>query len=74
MPPILVFGVRCAPCRDHSCPALFPDLVWVLFAEWLQDLVYPTEIVGKRLRVKTDGSKTLKVCRGVYVDMGAASG
>jgi small subunit ribosomal protein S7e len=26
-----------------------------------QDLVYPTEIVGKRLRVRTDGSKTLKV-------------
>ncbi|PRP89530.1 component of cytosolic 80S ribosome and 40S small subunit [Planoprotostelium fungivorum] len=27
----------------------------------LDDLVYPTEIVGKRLRVRTDGSKLLKV-------------
>ena len=27
----------------------------------LDDLVYPTEIVGKRLRQKVDGSKTLKV-------------
>ncbi len=27
----------------------------------LDDLVYPVEIVGKRLRTKEDGSKTLKV-------------
>jgi small subunit ribosomal protein S7e len=27
----------------------------------LDDLVYPTEIVGKRTRVKVDGSKTIKV-------------
>ena len=27
----------------------------------LEDLVYPTEIVGKRTRVKVDGSKTIKV-------------
>ena len=27
----------------------------------LDDLVYPTEIVGKRVRYKVDGSKTLKV-------------
>lgn len=27
----------------------------------LDDIVYPTEIVGKRMRFKTDGSKTLKV-------------
>ena len=29
--------------------------------ELLGDLVYPTEIVGKRTRYKLDGSKTLKV-------------
>lgn len=27
----------------------------------LDDLVYPTEIVGKRIRYKTDGGKVLKV-------------
>jgi small subunit ribosomal protein S7e len=27
----------------------------------LDDIVYPTEIVGKRIRYKVDGSKTLKV-------------
>jgi small subunit ribosomal protein S7e len=27
----------------------------------LDDMVYPTEIVGKRLRQKVDGTKTLKV-------------
>lgn len=28
---------------------------------WLEDLVYPTEIVGKRIRVKTDGESIIKV-------------
>lgn len=31
------------------------------FALNLQDLVFPTEIVGKRTRCKVDGSKILKV-------------
>ncbi len=28
----------------------------------LEDLVYPTDIIGKRLRVAVDGSNLLKVC------------
>lgn len=28
---------------------------------WLEDMVYPTEVVGKRIRVKTDGSRLFKV-------------
>jgi small subunit ribosomal protein S7e len=28
---------------------------------WLEDMVYPTEVVGKRIRVKTDGSRLMKV-------------
>lgn len=28
---------------------------------WLNDLVFPTEIVGKRIRYRVDGSKILKV-------------
>lgn len=28
---------------------------------WLEDMLYPTEIVGKRIRVKTDGRRITKV-------------
>lgn len=33
----------------------------------LDDLVYPTEIVGKRIRYKLDGSRTLKVTAKVLL-------
>lgn len=32
-----------------------------VYAAMLEDLVYPTEIVGKRTRYKVDGSRTLKI-------------
>lgn len=28
---------------------------------WLEDMLYPTEIIGKRIRVKTDGKRLVKV-------------
>ena len=39
---------------------MFVGLVFVV-VNLLTDLVYPVEIVGKRLRTKEDGSKLLKV-------------
>lgn len=33
----------------------------VVHEAWLEDLVFPTEVVGKRLRVKTDGSRMTRV-------------
>ena len=35
--------------------------VLLLSSSCPQDIVYPTEIVGKRIRYKVDGSKLLKV-------------
>ena len=35
----------------------------------LDDLVYPTEIVGKRIRYKLDGSRTLKVQSYLLIGM-----
>lgn len=31
----------------------------------LEDIVYPAEIVGKRVRYRIDGSKIMKVCTSV---------
>ena len=38
-----------------------PDCWMQVHDAILDDLVYPTEIVGKRVRYKLDGSRTLKV-------------
>jgi small subunit ribosomal protein S7e len=42
----------------------------------LEDLVYPTEIVGKRTRVRLDGSKQIRVCvplLGLFVPLSVAT-
>lgn len=59
-------GQHHAPCSialvssslpDHSCPCPSPQVHDAI----LTDLVYPTEIVGKRIRYRVDASKILKV-------------
>ena len=42
--------LRCCSLGTNVLPAIL-----------YQDIVYPTEIVGKRIRCKVDGTKTLKV-------------
>ncbi len=46
-------------CSSTPCDAQVHDAI-------LSDLVYPTEIVGKRIRYRLDGSKILKV-RGTHL-------
>lgn len=48
---------------SYLCCAM-PAPTFQVHASILDDLVYPTEIVGKRVRYHVDGSKVLKVCMG----------
>lgn len=52
----------CAGCaRASGSEAQTPRAQAQVHAAILEDLVHPTEIVGKRVRYKLDGSKVMKV-------------
>lgn len=47
--------------KGHPKPKSRSKTQTFVHEAWLEDLVYPVEIVGKRTRVKTDGSCIIKV-------------
>lgn len=65
MPPTATPPSCCLiPAHLSECMSLLTSLPLItiqVHASILDDLVYPTEIVGKRVRYHVDGSKVLKV-------------
>lgn len=61
--PVVLVGFRRIVPKAMAAgqPRAFSRTQAAVHDAWLEDLVYPTEIVGKRIRVKTDGSRTIKV-------------
>lgn len=60
---LLIAFRRILPKPARNSMALRPRsrTLTAVHEAWLDDLVYPTEIVGKRIRVKTDGSRVHKI-------------
>jgi Ribosomal protein S7e. len=50
----------CSSCSS-SCVICFSRTLTSVYDAILEDLVFPAEIVGKRIRVKLDGSQLIKV-------------
>jgi len=50
----------CSGCNS-SCVICFSRTLTSVYDAILEDLVFPAEIVGKRIRVKLDGSQLIKV-------------
>lgn len=48
-------------CALTFISSLFSRTLTSVYDAILEDLVYPVEIVGKRIRVKLDGSQLIKV-------------
>jgi len=47
--------------RSYKQPRPMSRTLTAVHSAILEDLVYPTEIIGKRIRVKVDGSRLTKV-------------
>lgn len=60
---LLVAFRRIMPKPKRTSKAIRPRsrTLTAVHDAWLEDMVYPTEIVGKRIRVKTDGSRLLRI-------------
>merc|ERR1712118_634880 len=56
-----ILGKRFSRSKKVSGPRPRSRTLTSVHEAILEDLVYPTEIVGKRTRCKTDGNKILKV-------------
>ncbi|RUS32803.1 30S ribosomal protein S7e [Jimgerdemannia flammicorona] len=55
--------IMCKPtCHTHQKQShLYSYTLTTVYEKILEDLVYPTEIIGQRTHVKVDGSKIVKV-------------